>query len=210
MKSRKAHIAACCVVGLYAILLGLAYLYGVLNRGDMFGGIYIWLLMYPWFLAIHLLPRAVTSSPFFGYIFFGICVLLNALVLYLIVWRIGCIAAALPDRVSRLRWTARILSMFCLAYSFFLLIAELVRDWQQILTFREGLPLLSLGVLVVGYLLAWKWEPLGGALGVAATIAFGVSIDVGVVMPMIMAIPGFLFLLCRPLSRGGSDAEGSP
>ena len=109
-----------------------------------------------------------------------------------------------PSRISRLlRWTARILSMLYLAFFLFMLIAHLVEDPGQFaaLTFREGLGFLFVGVLFVGYLLGWKWEILGGALGVVATIAFSVAIGNPGPLLLILPIPGFLYLSSGALSR---------
>ena len=78
------------------------------------------------------------------------------------------------------------------------------------LTFREGLGFLFVAVLFVGYILAWKWEALGGALGIAATVAFRVAIDAPVLMLLIMAAPGLLYLSSAVLSRTGKHRTASP
>ena len=98
-----------------------------------------------------------------------------------------------------LRWMARILSVLYLAFFLFMLIAHLAEDRGQFLelTLREGLGFLFIGVLFVGYLLAWRWATLGGALGVFATIAFRIVIDAPALMLVAMAFPGLLFLLSQ-------------
>ncbi|MHC4086198.1 MAG: DUF7670 domain-containing protein [Planctomycetota bacterium] len=115
------------------------------------------------------------------------------------------------NRICRyLRWTARILSLLYLAFFLFMLTAHLVSDGMgsSAFTVPERLGFLFIGVLFVGYLMAWKWETLGGAIGVLATIGFHLAVGGGVILLLIMAFPGVLFLLCWPLSRGGSDSEG--
>jgi hypothetical protein len=102
-------------------------------------------------------------------------------------------------RYGYLRWAARILSVLYLAFFLFMFTGHVVEDWGQFLalTLREGLGFLFIGVLFVGYLLAWKRETLGGALGVFATIAFRIVIDAPILMLVAMAFPGLLFLLSQ-------------
>ena len=109
------------------------------------------------------------------------------------------------------RWTVRILSILYLAFFLFMLTAHLVPDGGNLLHSRFLKDWASYSL--ESYSLAIFWHGngtiLGGALGVVATIGFQFAVGGVVILRLIMAFPGFLFLLCRPLSHGGSDAEGS-
>jgi len=111
-----------------------------------------------------------------------------------------------------LRYLARGISTCYLALFVFMSIASLMGDWQEgwtspELTFREGLGFLFAGIFFLGYSLAWKWEVLGGVLGIVATVAFRAAIDVPAVMLLIMVIPGFLYLSSAALSGAGAGRD---
>jgi len=116
--------------------------------------------------------------------------------------------AAFDERlvVTVARWTARLVSVALLA----LLVAFAV---------GEGLPnplgqpivvnLLSVAMLtmMVGLIIAWKWEGVGGLLilggfGFFAAVNHGIRLNV-VFGPMV--VTGLLFLLCWWRTRKASD-----
>jgi len=67
----------------------------------------------------------------------------------------------------------------------------------------EFLALLCVGVTIVGYLLAFKWETLGGAIGLAAAILC----FLGTVVALVLPIPGVLFLAAARVGRGAPDGR---
>ena len=101
-----------------------------------------------------------------------------------------------------LRWAARVLSSLYLAFFLSMLVGDvLLGEETSPLTSREGLGFLFVAILFAGYILPWKWEVWGGALGIAATAAFGVAINTLVLLLLTVAAPGLLYLSSAALSR---------
>ncbi len=114
-----------------------------------------------------------------------------------------------------LRWTARIASIVCLAIIFLFFIGEgidfaLVRPAEYV-----GLAFFPLGVLI-GLVLAWREELLGGALSVLSVFAFYVIYGAIIsgrlwqgwaFLPFL--VPGFLFLIygIQTRTQGGRHIE---
>jgi hypothetical protein len=70
--------------------------------------------------------------------------------------------------VSILRWSARILSLCSL-----LLVILMATDGPQWPNGREAVALLLFPILVeAGFIVAWKWEMLGGLISLGALAAF--------------------------------------
>lgn len=112
--------------------------------------------------------------------------------------------------VASARWVARIwgfmLLLLALAQSFPDPHARANVPWQEYVS-----PIFLLGGAVLGWLIAWRWEGWGGMVMVCGWL-FGIIAarvyfeewlprNVLVLITLIFATPGILFLLCWWLSR---------
>ena len=115
------------------------------------------------------------------------------------------------------RWTARILSILSIGILLLFLIGEGDFSEPIRLTTEEliGLLFFPLGV-VVGMVVAWRWEGIGAAIGIGSLLAFYLfHFAMRQKFPsgpffLIFALPGFLFGLSWLLSRnrGGQEVSG--
>ena len=111
--------------------------------------------------------------------------------------------------VTILRWVARIWSILVFLFALGVMVAPdpyvvepvPLGDWIQLGFY---------GLAVLGLLLAWRWEGLGGAIAIAGVVGSGVAFGIsrgywfpGLAIPaLLVAVPGILFLVCWRLSRG--------
>jgi hypothetical protein len=116
-----------------------------------------------------------------------------------------------PHLIPRLRLLARIWSVVVFALALMLIIAPdpnlvtpvPVTDWILLATFP--------GLAIVGLLLAWRWEGLGGGIALTAFIAHLIAFrffrglalpaPVALVQLLVFVVPGLVFILCWHLSR---------
>ena len=70
-----------------------------------------------------------------------------------------------------LRWTARIIGPLVLAYFAF---AVLVGSQAMTSSSQANLSLSVVGLAILGYLIAWSWEGVGGAMMVVAGVGLAV------------------------------------
>ena len=108
-------------------------------------------------------------------------------------------------RLTILRWVAQVWSVPSI---FALLLPYSVEGvyWLQATSVREAIGHLCFFAILVGLVLAWRWEGLGGALTVAGLAAFYVTWWLYGRSPRgpylaLVAAPGFLFLLHWLLAR---------
>lgn len=115
--------------------------------------------------------------------------------------------------VRLLRWAARLTTILAIA----LIVAmQLVPDPETggfaAPTIEQAvLALFMPGLTLLGFLLAWRWEALGGAVMVAAFPLFvlavrvlngrWIQLDVALIMWALLALPGVLFMLCAWLDN---------
>ena len=111
-----------------------------------------------------------------------------------------------------LRWTARILSMFCIGALLLFIFGEAL-DLSNITWAELGVILLPLGLLS-GLILGWEEEVKGGALAVANVVAFYLVYDLALGGTMrqgawilLFGIPGLLFLIHGFVSSRVSRGE---
>ena len=96
------------------------------------------------------------------------------------------------------RWTARIAGTLMALIFLAFFVGEGFPNIFR-LSWRESLSVLALSAVVVGLLLAWIWEGLGGALAVAAMVAFMLLIGMRGVAPGLLLVPaaiGLLHVVC--------------
>ena len=115
-----------------------------------------------------------------------------------------------------IRWSARILSILSIGILLLFLVGE--GDFSQpiSLTPREwiGLLFFPLGV-VIGMVVAWRWEGIGSAISIGSLLAFYLlhfammhRFPSGPFF-LIFTLPGFLFGLSWLLSRGKKEPRVS-
>ncbi|MHC4206936.1 MAG: DUF7670 domain-containing protein [Planctomycetota bacterium] len=114
------------------------------------------------------------------------------------------------------RWIARVSSGFSAALILLIFIGEgLIRGFEPLLhmSVREFLMMVAFIALWLGLLLGWKWELCGGLLTVCGVASFYL-VDYlftgtlpGVLLPLIFALPGLLYLYCGFQTRKKPRAE---
>jgi hypothetical protein len=96
------------------------------------------------------------------------------------------------------RWTARIAGTLMALFFLAFFVGEGFPNIFR-LPWRESLSVLAISAVVVGLLLAWKWEGLGGGLAVAAMVAFMLLIGMRGVATGLLLVPsaiGLLHVVC--------------
>lgn len=117
-------------------------------------------------------------------------------------------------QIRRLRLTAKIWSLLSIGFVLLIFIGEMMGSTNSALTFDEwmGLAFFPIGV-VIGLILGWWRDEIGGAVTMLSLIAFYVwdllrSGDFpGGPFFILVAAPGFLFLICWFWSRGHSEVK---
>ena len=121
--------------------------------------------------------------------------------------------AATPDRAKATRWAARILSALILLFWGFFIVADLLGGGDEAsrpLSTSDYVGLLTMGVWMVGLVVAWKWEFIGGMMAlVAFVIAAAVNPNVLSFPFLIILIAAALFLVSWWMRRDGI-VEGTP
>lgn len=111
--------------------------------------------------------------------------------------------------VNILRWTARVWSLLLLLAA----VLEIILPDPYAVSpvpLMDWIALGFWGLSILGLLLAWRWEALGGLIAIAGLLGHYVifRISRGVWFPnatlpiLIFGLPGLIFLVCRGLSRG--------
>jgi len=120
--------------------------------------------------------------------------------------------------VRVVRWIARVSAGFTAALILLFFIGEgLIEGFEPLLhmSVRETLMMVAFVALWLGLLLGWKWELYGGLLtacGIAAFYLVGYLYSgtlPGVLLPLIFALPGLLFLYCGFQTRKKPGAKGA-
>lgn len=96
------------------------------------------------------------------------------------------------------RWTARIAGTLMALFFLAFFVGEGFPNIFR-LPWRESLSVLALSAVVVGLLLAWKWEGLGGAVALAGMVGFMLLIGVRGVATGLLLVPaaiGLLHVVC--------------
>src|SRR5574341_2108651 len=110
-----------------------------------------------------------------------------------------------------IRWIARLSSIVFIGVFILMFIGEgfdpakiTLREWASLFFYPFG--------LVVGMILAWWKEGLGGAITLGSLLGFALFGDLsqGACLPSLLcASPGFLFLLCWLLSKTAKMPAGA-
>ena len=108
-----------------------------------------------------------------------------------------------------LRWTARILSVLFVAFCLLMFVGESLesrnRPGSEPLTADAAVQLAMMGVSLLGLLLAWKWELIGGIIALAAYVLVGlINYKAFIVIPI--PILALMFLGCWWMDRKQASA----
>ena len=111
-----------------------------------------------------------------------------------------------PRIVTTIRWVARVWSILIFVVALLIVIAPDPNVVQPV-PLTDWIELGFYWVSIIGLLLAWRWESLGGAtaiIGIAGhAVAFRIFRGNWFVQTLpifVLGLPGILFLLCRALS----------
>lgn len=115
-----------------------------------------------------------------------------------------------PKSLNILRWIARIWAALMAGSVLFIFIAHIVGDGIGSLsgfTARDALMMPSMLITIIGLVVAWKWERVGGWMTVGGMLAFylfdflftGTFPQGGSFL--LIAFPGLLFLLLTYLGK---------
>ena len=115
------------------------------------------------------------------------------------------VPASFADRtVKWSRWIVRILSLLFVAFYLFIFIGESLegrsRPHNPPMATRAVVELATIGVSLLGLLLAWKWELAGGTVALVAFVLASL-INHGLLVFYPVAIAAILFLTCWWFSR---------
>lgn len=100
-----------------------------------------------------------------------------------------------PVSLLVLRWTARLLSLLALGVFVMFAIGEGL-NLAHFSAFELVLFVFFPFGVCLGMVLAWRWEGLGGAITIASLAAFYLLARPRGYAFLVLAVPGFLFLLC--------------
>jgi hypothetical protein len=112
------------------------------------------------------------------------------------------------------RWTGRILGIVLVLFIVVLFVANVAvgqgppNPFTQPLSFWFHGPLIGILLIVVGTLMGWRWEFLGGLTAVIGLSLVVVSQKYGVRgMPLFLGLPGILYLVSAALRRHERSTE---
>ncbi|MCJ7667472.1 MAG: hypothetical protein MUP04_04170 [Anaerolineae bacterium] len=120
-------------------------------------------------------------------------------------------SSVIPRIVTIIRWIARIWSILIFVLALLVIITP---DPYVV----EPVPLADrilmgfFGVAILGLLIAWRWEGLGGAIAIASAVGHDATFRItrgywflklppSAPLEFLFVLPGILFLVCWALSR---------
>jgi hypothetical protein len=122
-----------------------------------------------------------------------------------------------PRFIAILRWIGRIWGLGLLALAIIMIVTPDPYAQADIAFAEYLIPAFLVGGAVVGSLVAWRWEGLGGAMVVGGWLAAilwdhvvydrWLPISMVATTGLFFATPGLLFLLCWFLSRQPNHPE---
>ena len=118
-----------------------------------------------------------------------------------------------PRIVTIIRWIARIWSILIFALA--VLVIRTPDPWVvEPVPLADQIVMGLFGVAILGSLIAWRWEGLGGAIAIASVVAHDVTTRImggggawsqlltpASPLVFLFGFPGILFLVCWALSR---------
>jgi len=116
------------------------------------------------------------------------------------------------NRSTRIiRWIARISGSVYVLFLVMMFIGETLDSSGPLLPLpaKHVIGLLLMLVLIVGLVLAWRWELAGGLISVFSMLAFMLVMGEMAFGMLVLAIPGVLFILTYFLAKAekGADIE---
>ena len=109
-----------------------------------------------------------------------------------------------------IRWTARIIALFFILIMLLIFFGQILEGGGPQIDAWIGILFMPIGV-VVGLILAWKWEGLGGIVTLLSLVCFHLFLVVqeGVfrffLFPYLIIVPAILFIAYWYLTRPSKD-----
>jgi len=124
-----------------------------------------------------------------------------------------------PRIVTILRWIARVWSILIFLVALLIVVVPDPNVVEPV-PLTDWIELGFYGVSILGLLLAWRWEGLGGAIAIAGVVGHDVAFRIirgywfhvlvpAALLEFVLVLPGILFLACWALSRGRSASRPS-
>jgi hypothetical protein len=124
-----------------------------------------------------------------------------------------------PRIVKIIRWIARVWSILIFVIALLIVVVPDPNIVQPV-PLTDWIELGFYWVSILGLLLAWRWEGLGGAIAIAGVVGHGVAFRIirgywfhilvpAALLEFVLALPGILFQVCWALSRGRSASRSS-
>ena len=117
--------------------------------------------------------------------------------------------------VTIIRWIARVWSVLIFLVALLIVVAPDPYVVQPV-PLTDWIELGFYWVSILGLLLAWRWEGLGGAMALAGIVGHAIAFRifrgdwfVQTLPIFVLGLPGILFLVCWALSRGRSASRSS-
>ena len=118
-----------------------------------------------------------------------------------------------PRIVTIIRWIARIWSILIFALA--VLVIRTPDPWVvEPVPLADRIAMGLFGAAILGSLIAWRWEGLGGAIAIASVVGDDVFVRItrgggpwsqvltpAAPLEFLFGLPGILFLVCWALSR---------
>ncbi|HLA97998.1 MAG TPA: hypothetical protein VJL34_06060 [Anaerolineales bacterium] len=117
------------------------------------------------------------------------------------------------SRAAKLvRWVARLLSLLVLGFAL-LIFLEPEPNAVEPLPLKDWIELGFYGLALLGLLLAWRWEGLGGAIAILGVLGNNVAFLIlrgywmgGLLIPaFFVSLPGILFLVYWAMTRNMAE-----
>jgi len=124
-----------------------------------------------------------------------------------------------PHIMTIIRWIARVWSILIFVVALLIIVVPDPNVVQPV-PLTDWIELSFYGVAILGLLLAWRWEGLGGAIAIAGVAGHDVAFRIirgywflalvpSALLEFLFVLPGILFLACWALSRGRSASRPS-
>jgi hypothetical protein len=114
------------------------------------------------------------------------------------------------------RWAARITSLVSLAFVLIFIFGNMFGEGLSLFDFQSTIGILSFicfpVAVIVGLLIAWKWEGIGGMITMGGTLGFFILDPNSTANLFLIGLtaPGLLFLIYWFLTNGREEVRTSP
>ena len=114
--------------------------------------------------------------------------------------------------VAILRWIARITGLVFAVFWLLMFIGETLSSTEGAnpIAIRDLIGLIAVFFYLIGLIIAWKWEGLGGIAAIVFVVVFALAMpDAPIPIYVIISMPGILFIACWLMSRSPKEVEAN-